>query len=384
VNGAITIRLSPTSTASLSHVRGIASLWIFIGHLYINPVYNLGYITTEGLGWLHHLLFFHFLAVDLFLLQSGFLLYLGYRTYFESSNTSGQIDRFYLSRIARLYPLYLFALALIGAYHLLGIPHPVSSGREIANFEHPQLTLLLNLLFMNAWGIVPVASWNDPSWTLSILMLLYITFPNLVMLLRFAPASPLKVLTLIYAILLAYYVARHAVPNLSHSDGTGAIMRGFVFFTIGCLLARLYQSAPMLTFTKWEILRTVILLLAATLMVGWHEITQFDMLGFHMLYPPFMLSLLYAKRGFSNVPALTNLFTWLGKTSYSMYLLHYPACLMVTYLMGSWLHAHALNYAWWDMWMTLPLVCFIYVVSWFGWRYIEKPSHDYLARFLRT
>jgi peptidoglycan/LPS O-acetylase OafA/YrhL len=384
VKDAAPATLSPTAAVSFSHVRGIAALWVFIGHLYVNPVYNMGYLSSEGLGWVHHLLFFHFLAVDVFLLQSGFLLYLGYREYFEQSNTSGQIDRFYLSRIARLYPLYLFVLALIGAYHVLGIPHPVSSGREAANFAHPWLTLLLNLLFMNAWGIVPVASWNDPSWTLSILMLLYVTFPNLVVLLRFAPSSPKKLLLLIYALLLAYYAARLAIPNLSHSDGTGAILRGFAFFIIGCLLARLYQSPEKLVFARWETVRIATLLLAAALMVGWHEVARFDMLGFHLLYPPLMLSLLYAKRGFSSKAAVTHLLSWFGTTSYSIYLLHYPACLLVTYLAGTLLQAHSVQHAVWDMWMTLPLICVIYGVAWLGWRMIEKPSHAFFTRHLRT
>jgi peptidoglycan/LPS O-acetylase OafA/YrhL len=364
-------------------MRGIAALWVFIGHLYINPVYNMGYISAEGLGWFGHLLFFHFLAVDLFLLQSGFLLYLGYRTYFEGSNSSGQIDRFYLSRLARLYPLYLVSIALIGAYHLIGIPHPVSSGREVANFDYAGLTLLLNLLLMQAWGIVALASWNDPSWTLSVLMLLYVTFPNLVVLLRFAPSSPRKLLVLIYVLLMAYYAARQFIPNLSHSDGTGAIMRGYAFFTIGCLLARLYQSSEMVRPKRWEALRTALLLLAAAMMVAWHEVATFDMLGFHLLYPPLMLSMLYAKRGFVNIAWLTHFFSWFGKTSYSIYLLHYPACLLVTYVAGEWLLAHASGHALWDMWMTLPLIGIIYAVAWIGWRFIEQPANAFFLHHLR-
>jgi peptidoglycan/LPS O-acetylase OafA/YrhL len=371
-------RLHPTNERMLLGVRGIVSLWILIGHLFFSPIYDMSYVVRDGLGLGYDILLFYFLGVDVFLMMSGCVLYLGYRAYFEQPTKSKQIDLFFLHRLARLYPLYVICIVIIGVFHLVGIPHPVFSGMEEQIFAQWKITLLLNLLLMNAWGIFPVASWNEPSWTLSVFMLLYVIFPNMVALLRFAPKHPFALVVLIFALIAGYHMGREMMASPSQSDGTGAIMRGMVFFTIGCLIARIYHSGGLAAW-RWNIILPLAFATFIALMVAWNRASQFPMTVFHCLYPVLLLGMLYA-RGRVSVLFANPVAVWFGGISYGIYLLHYPLCLLIKYALGDVLHGLSSGNAWADMWLHLPLIAFICGVAWISERFFETPCHRFIKR----
>ena len=351
-------------------------MWIFISHIYLKPYYNIGFISADGLGWLHHILFFDFLAVDIFLMLSGCLLYIGYRDYFERESKSKDIDLFYLHRLARIYPLYAVTIIIIGLYHYIDIPHPLFSGHGDQLFEHWQFTLILNSTFMTAWGILPAASWNEPAWTLSVLFLLYVIFPNLVVFLKYTPSKPIMLLLCCYVLIIGYHIARDHIPNLSHSDGTGAILRGMVFFILGCLIGRIFHNGSIETW-RWHWILAIITASNIALFILWHEVEQFPMTVFHMLYPLFLLALLYAKGRITAIYG-NRICARLGLISYGVYLLHYPACLLIGYVAGDWLQALSHGNALADSWLVALMVLLICWLSHLSFLYIEKPCNRYI------
>ncbi len=380
-----------TNAAMLLGFRGIAAIWIFIGHLMISPVYDLGFIdnqSDQGLGWLHHIIFFRFLAVDIFLMMSGCLLYIGYHRYFEQPTKSKDIDLFFLHRIARLYPLYAISIGIIALYHWLDIPHPIYSGRSDALFEQWPLTLGLNALFMNAWGIVPAASWNEPSWTLSIIAFLYVLFPNLVVLVKHVPRSTMGGLICIFGLIGLYYVSRETIlpqwlgQSISHSDGTGAIMRGIFFFLIGCIAGRIYAYNDVKQH-PWHLIMPTLYIAFIVFMLLWREGYLFDMVVFHLLYPFFMLGLLATRDTFTRALFTNRLVLKLGVISYGIYLLHYPVCLLVEYLAGDWLQTVATGNGFIDSWIYGSVILITCILAELSYRYIENPCNRWVKqRFL--
>ncbi len=365
------MRLPSHTSDMLLGLRGMAALWVYLGHLFFSPPYDLGFASSRGLGPLSPVILFHFLAVDLFLILSGFLLYLSHHHAFTSATESRSIDRFYLSRLARIYPLYLFSVLLIGVYHLLGVPHPMYSGMQDEIFRHWEITLALNLLLMDAWGIIPGASWNEPAWTLSILFFLYLIFPNLVLLLRFAPRRPLPTLLLIYALIVLYHMLREIIPGLSHSDGVGGLMRGIFFFVIGCLFARMYEAKPASPL-PWNRLLPATFALFPAIMLVWQPL-GLPMTVYHILYPPLFLGLLYAggrlsRKIFANRPVL-----WLGTISYSLYLMHYPLMLLLKYVLGDVFAALSWGSFMGDLWLYLLVSAIVLYGCWLCHALIERP-----------
>jgi|GEM_PF-1889259 len=359
--------------------RGIAALWVFLGHLLYAKVYDAGFARVEDWGILGKAVLLRFQAVDGFFILSGCLLAQFYWDHFTKETTGKQIDRFYLKRICRLFPLYLLGIALIGGYELLGVPHPISSGLESVIFQHWEWTLILNLTGMMAWGIVPVSSWNEPTWTVSAIILAYILFPNLVLLLRRIPERVYPVL--IVGLLAAYYLFRTLLDLGSNSDGVGAIARVLVFFIIGMMLARL-QQAQWQSCRNWDAIILWCLGLFAAGMTLWWQWFAFDLLPFQLI----TVLLVYALMQANGIVAgwyANRLFCWLGAISYALLIVHYPVLLALKAAYGEPLLQLAQSGIWGMVAAYALTFTAVLSAAWMAHRWIELPADRWLRRQLK-
>jgi peptidoglycan/LPS O-acetylase OafA/YrhL len=83
-------------------------------------------------------------------------------------------QRFWVARVARLYPVYLFAFVLFAPIaYVKYVQHPANGISEIRTFL---LGGTLNLVALQAW--TPLAqAWNGPSWSISVEAFFYLIFP---------------------------------------------------------------------------------------------------------------------------------------------------------------------------------------------------------------
>jgi peptidoglycan/LPS O-acetylase OafA/YrhL len=89
---------------ALTGLRGVAATVVALTHFHPTLPYDL-----------QEFFFWHDAAVDLFFCLSGFTLSYVY------SGTNFQFSRYLTARIARIYPLYLVTLIIVGATYTL--PH---------------------------------------------------------------------------------------------------------------------------------------------------------------------------------------------------------------------------------------------------------------------
>lgn len=359
--------------------RGIAALWVFIGHLLYGRVYNAGFADARGWGALGDIALLHFLAVDGFFLLSGCLLALNYWEQFSKQSTGKQIDCFYLRRLARIYPLHLLGIAIIAVYAYLGVKHPISSGFESVIFQHWQWTLILNLAGMNAWGIVPVSSWNEPAWTVSAMMFVYILFPNLVITLKLVRTAyyPLIIIVL----LLAYFALRQSIDLASNSDGAGALIRALIFFIIGMLMGRLY-AAKWRVLWAWDSLLGACITAFALCIVLWWRIGPFDMLPFHVLTIALIFCLLRADGVVSRL-IVNSLTCWLGNLSYALFLMHYPVLLAIKAAYGNELARLSQSSESGAVFAYILTITIVIVTAFLAHHFIEVPTNLWLKRKLK-
>lgn len=136
----------------LDSLRGVAALAVVLYH------YTFRYDAIYGHEFsLEHLFVFKYgyLGVQLFFMISGFVIYM------SLENTSS-IKKFALSRFARLYPAYWFAVTLTFiAVLVFSLP-----GRDVSFFE-----MLINLTMLN--GFVGVPSVDGVYWTLRVELTFY-------------------------------------------------------------------------------------------------------------------------------------------------------------------------------------------------------------------
>lgn len=149
-------------------LRFFAALSVVAYHFYCAPCQPA---VPEFLGKLFHA---GFTTVSLFFVLSGFILaynYLG-----EWGGFVGTAREFYRARFARIYPIYLLALAVDIPLFLRTVHQaaPAVTSGELARICVSTLTLT------QSWfDLTTRPTWNLMAWTLSIEALFYAVFPFL-------------------------------------------------------------------------------------------------------------------------------------------------------------------------------------------------------------
>lgn len=97
------------------------------------------------------------------------------RVRFESLSSREYFD-FLRARLARIYPVHLFTLLLLGGF-VVGARH---YGIHVPTETHTRFTFFTNLFLVQVWPFFYRGlSWNDPSWSISAERFVYLVFPLL-------------------------------------------------------------------------------------------------------------------------------------------------------------------------------------------------------------
>jgi peptidoglycan/LPS O-acetylase OafA/YrhL len=289
----------------LTGLRGVAALWVVLLHLDESFVAH-GYVIHQNrlIGNLAHGGDF---AVDIFFILSGFVLTYVY-------GTRSNIADFLVHRVARIFPLHVFVLGCMA----LGVLLLAHSGfhfdaADKAYFRFAALPFYA--LLVSVWLGMPVG-WNGVSWSLSAELFAYLLFPFGQMLMRCLTPRSTMVMLVLLVVLEGGYMALTGY----HTTGWQGLLRATSGFAAGCLLC-LASSHKIRTAPAGLSAAAMVLLIA----VGQP--------GFAV---PFAILLIAAlakpgeslcHRGFS-----AGVVVWLGRVSYSIYLLHQP--LLIVCLIG--------------------------------------------------
>jgi len=139
---------------ALTGIRGVAAWFVVLFHVRIGA-------SAQLPAWLIGIFAKGYLAVDLFFMLSGFVLWLNYSESLRSKGAAS-VPRFFGRRIARIWPLHAAILCATAAFALLlqlsGHGDPI---------HYPWSDLPLHLLLIQNWGFSNSLTWNDPAWSIS-------------------------------------------------------------------------------------------------------------------------------------------------------------------------------------------------------------------------
>ncbi len=152
----------PKDIQGLTSLRFYAVFYVILFHYHFLFNSAVDLILSKG-----------YLAVDFFFILSGFILTHCYLDSLKAGTFSYR--NFMVKRIARIYPVHLFTLALMtvvfGINAALNLPPPENS---------PTLSdFVQNIFLVHSWGLASDLSYNRYSWTISAELLAYILFPVL-------------------------------------------------------------------------------------------------------------------------------------------------------------------------------------------------------------
>ncbi len=382
---------APKYIPSLTPLRGIAAILVLIFHfhLLVMPLQNTDHYHFIG-KW--------YLMVDLFFVLSGFILYHVYGQYFHKGWDVNHFKKYIWARLARIYPLHLVTLLYaIGLYIFLAAHHVTWLPVEEKIFDVKAIPT--SLLLIDAWGMHSEATWNTPSWSISVEWFAYLMFPFLI-----TPFLNNKKLTIwilgvisvtgLLAIMFwlspwnfslrAPYLGDFAEfrtdPYIVDVITGPALLRGLCGFIIGMISYHLYRQG-------WGEKRlgqsTLNLILWVLLLLGWNWQILPDVIAI-FAFGILILSTAYV-RGWLKVLLNTKLMTYLGDISYSIYMVH--MLILFTFLGYQKIHppneVEALpNFAvrWAMVAVFLLLTIGIASLTFYT---VEQPARKYLRKLFR-
>jgi peptidoglycan/LPS O-acetylase OafA/YrhL len=262
--------------------------------------------------------------VTFFFCLSGFVLMV---SHFEKKSET--FTGFYLSRIARIVPVYL--LALVIAVHF-------RYGTENNGLN----ALVLSATFLQAWFPPYALSLNGPGWSLSIEAFFYLTLPLLVFVIR---ASQVRALTLLSIAIGVYLLTQLVLSNLLRerfeNEFPSALFFLINYFPLAHYCSFLLGVTGGYIFVKYRthFLREgpLPLILMLLVFVGTYFALQYpDVIGdalkvplafsssfYAPLFLAVVMSVAYAKNVITKTLSLPFLIL-LGESSYSVYILQHP------------------------------------------------------------
>lgn len=311
------------SLGSLTGIRGAASIWVVIYHFGQGIP---GYSIIPSL-YSYSLVSNGFRGVDLFFVLSGFIMMHAHAKDFARIDLES-IRRFALLRAFRIYPVNFVALLLILTI-CAALPGYVGWFRswtnEVSLKSYTPLSFLQTATLSNRWFIPDFGLWNIVTWSLSVELLAYLLLPFLAYsLLKIRSAnlclfiSIASVLSMI-AILLAFHNWKgDSVTRLG-------IVRGLGGFVAGAAMRHYVALAP-----------------DRNRAPGWVALASVAAVGVLLIFPNLgiliplaftvLIGALSYQRGIVSAMLSSRPMMFLGKVSFSIYLVHYTPLAVLEWL----------------------------------------------------
>ena len=334
---------------ALDSLRGLAALAIAVFHY------------VDGWGG--------YLAVDFFLVLSGFVLS---HSYLYSDKPVGPAA-FISHRIARLYPLHLFTLAtFVATYYLVWNRLPWYPDGTLFTFAQ-HLTLTQNV-GLNPSGL----TFNYPSWSISVEFWVNVLF-------IFFVTKTTKSATLLVISLLCLLVIYAQTGHLdTHADNyfsflNSGLLRGISSFLLGVIAYRAYLAYRQSSKTISRITALELACIIGIFFVVFFREEKLSSLDF---LAPFLFTLTVftfaLERG--QIARRISFLKYLGEISYSVYLNQISVLLLVRHLTQDLDLPRGVTFA--------AYLCALLVFSHLTYRFLEKPlrakGRDFFARIVKS
>jgi peptidoglycan/LPS O-acetylase OafA/YrhL len=261
------------------------------------------------------------LFVDFFFVLSGFVIAFVYLDRIDGRRT---LQEFVMRRFGRLWPLHAFVLLLFmlsetvkAAGAAAGLPVHVPA------FTGPFRLSPLggNLLLVHGLGFWTDATWNPPSWSISVEFYTYLIFAGLCLVARRRIAVASAIVVGIAVAMLAVWSPRYLASGLDFASCR--CLFGFFVGVLTCLLYCSRRTLPAAPF--WEALSLTFAITCILACEGHDSLT---------MAAPLVFAAVVFTFAFAGGPVSRLLswrcFVWLGERSYSVYMIHAFTVYMMT------------------------------------------------------
>lgn len=342
----------------LAGLRGICAWWVVFYH-------TLWLMDDSVSGPVRKVVAHGYLAVDLFFLLSGFVIFLSYHA--TLTDTSAQsVGKFYWNRLTRIYPLHI---VMLGAYLMLFAAFTFLSTSGSAPASYTWSLFIQNLFLVHMW-VGSDLGWNVPSWSISSEWFVYLFFPLMAFglrKLRGGIAVHLIVIVLL-AVLLHLIYSLGGLKSLGSDIPRMALVRTMLEFLMGVLIGSLFvhHKAFLEKYRSAALAGFVILCALYTAAA----IPDYSLIPIAFA---FLIAYLSVSSSWITSVLSTQPLVYLGEISYSTYMVHY---LVYDVLKAGFVsNTHQVNQIY--VWLSFVAVFVLSVLLHHG---VDMPSQKYFRR----
>lgn len=349
----------------LDSLRGIAAIGVVLWH------YTAMW-QARPMNWLFAPFYdCGLLLVDFFFVLSGFVIARSYWTTDRSGHFLTNIGR----RIARIYPLHLFALLSI-------LPLQVALTRllgplDIYFLHNDAYHFVLNLFLLNRSSLEVGFSYNSPSWSISTEMIANAFFFAIISLGKRAALASLLTALIVTALLITKFglITSNFIFGIVNTD----VVRTLFGFIVGVLTYKISMMQWLQTHRD-SIVADLILAGSVCALAAYMTLDRGRLIPPEhfapLVFPTILLSAIHSKylrRALRLAPLAK-----LGEWSYSIYLIHFP--LLLTTLLISTLLGYKAPYA--SAWFVIAFLGVVILIASLTYKLIERPGNRLLLRSL--
>ncbi|MEO9461655.1 MAG: acyltransferase [Marinomonas sp.] len=295
---------------ALTGLRGIAAWLVVFYHIRLSLT---ALLPSDTIAFLAK----GYLAVDLFFMLSGFVMWLNYGDRF-AQNGLRETPSFLWKRVARIWPLHALIMAGMIAFAALLIvtKRPID--------EYPLGELPLHIMLVQNWGFTDALSWNHPAWSISTELGAYLVFPLIVCAIAWRQLSAPVLLAILGAALAGLYgfFALNGLTDLGDNIAQMGLVRCIIEFFIGIVLANIWQrfGQGLSATLCWALAAC-----AAALIGMFANVPE---TAFMPVLIASILMIFASNAGKFAAVLSAKPLLWLGDISYATYLVHYFAFIL--------------------------------------------------------
>jgi len=369
-NGASKMRLD-----ALDSLRGISALMVVFYHMDFNTFLHEWQIVRHS-----------YLFVDFFFVLSGFIMYYNY------SKITGiaSLGRFMGMRFFRLYPLHIAMLMAFVAWNALyALIRGVSHGADPAvlgtddNFQ-----MVLNLVLMNGLGIRP-PGFNSPSWSISTEFWTYLLFAGVLLGFKNCRKSRMAIVFVGVSVCAFLVVLQSAKPLHFGRMDAFALPRCVFGFFLGSALCAVLSPAKIAHEHGGSVAGLALQIIAIAVAVS--VLTLLGLSAYDLLLPVLFTALiatfvLWPQTSLTQAVMCRPLL-WLGKHSYSIYMVHSFVLMLIATALRTVLHVPLIDDKFdtssaIGLGLTALSIAIILIVASQSYRFIEEPGRRLGRRLL--
>jgi len=284
---------------TLDSLRGIAALMIVLFH---SPFHT----QTIFSNFIKHSSLF----VDMFFILSGFVMA---HSYINRIRKGLSFRYFFIKRLSRLYPLHIVTLfiwlfLISMKYYLFTVGVEPNNPFKINNLD----SFIANIFLLQ--GFLDYTSWNYPSWSISLEFYIYILF---FILYRYLKVNYILLCTFLFIIYLSIIYEFFDIHIVQRSFQT------ILEFFLGVVLYKLYTLLRVFYYNR--IILTIFETILIVLLI--YSISEYDNSIFKfttilILFMGITLIFSFDKKGLIGEFLTNQKFVFIGKISYSIYMIH--------------------------------------------------------------